>query len=129
MAEDLISKVWQIHSLVGRVTPGILILDNDQVQFVTEEGIQFNEPLSEMKNVKWPFLRMGLGFNASINEKKYQFSFAKPNPSAPELDDSLTDQLLRFTDPGRLWEAIKTFKNLKSDKATTKMWKQILKDK
>lgn len=129
MTQDLISQVWQIHSLIGRVTPGLLICDNDRIQFITEEGIQFNEQLSEMKDVKWPFFRMGFGFDVIVNGKKYQFSFAKPNPSAPELDDTLTDQLLRFTGPGRLSEVIKTFKNLKTDKATTKIWKEILKSK
>lgn len=122
----LVSKVWQIHGLIGRVTPGILIYDKGRVKFITEEGVQFEEPITAMKNIKWPFLRMGLGFDVIVNDKKYKFSFAKPNPSAPELGDELIDQAFRFTDSGRLNEAIKSFKNLKADKATTKAWKEIL---
>ncbi len=124
--EELISKVWQIHGLVGRVTAGFLIYNNNRVQFITEEGIQFDELIIVFKKVKWPFLRMGLGFDAKVNGVKYQFSFAKPNPTAPELDDALIDQLLRFSDPGRIWAAVKSFKKLKGDKATTKLWKGIL---
>lgn len=127
MAQELISRVWQIHGLIGQVTPGLLILDNAHIQFITEEGTQFHVPVTGLKNIKWPFLRMGLGFDAIVNEKKYQFSFAKPNPTAPELDDTLIEPILRFTDGGRLWEAVKSFKNLKADKQTTKEWKKVLK--
>jgi hypothetical protein len=126
MEQELVSRVWQIHGLFGKVTPGLLIKNNDRIQFVTEEGIQFDELITALKNIKWPFLRMGLGFDARVNGKKYQFSFAKPNPTAPELDDELLDQVIRFTDVGRIGEAVKSFKNLKEDKATTKKWKEIL---
>lgn len=124
--QKLVSKVWQIHGLIGRVTPGILIHDKGRIQFITEEGVQFDELIISLKNIKWPFLRMGLGFDAIVNEKKYKFSFAKPNPTAPELDDELLDQTFRFTDTGRVMEAVKSFKTLKSDKETTKAWKEIL---
>lgn len=127
MTDNLVSKVWCLHGLVGRVTAGILILQNDRIRFITEEGMQFDEPVSSLKNIKWPFLRMGLGFDAVVNETKYQFSFAKPNATAPELDDGFFDQAYRFTDAGRLDEAFKSLKNLKNDKATTKVWKEILK--
>lgn len=127
MEQELVSVVWQIHGLIGRVTPGLLIKNNDRIQFVTEEGIQFDEPVTGLTKISWPFLRMGLGFDALVNGKKYQFSFAKPNPTAPEFDDDLLDQVLRFTDIGRLAEAVKSLKNLKADKATTKKWKKILK--
>ena len=127
MEKELVSKVWQLFGLVGRVIPGLLIWNEGQITFLTEEGTQFNVPLTEVKDVKWPFLRMGLGFDAFVNGKKYKFSFTKPNPSAPELDDTVGDQLLRLTDAGRFWDSIGTLSNLKTDKATTRTWKEILK--
>ena len=127
MEQELVSKVWQLFGLVGRVIPGLLMWKNGQVTFLIEDGMQFNVPLAEVKNIKWPFLRMGLGFDAVVNGKKYKFSFTKPNPSAPELDDTASDQLLRLTDAGRLWDSIGTLRNLKTDKATTKIWEEILK--
>src|SRR5687767_2232640 len=118
MDQQLVSKVWQIAGLIGRVTPGLLFWENQQVSYVTGEGIQFSVPLGELKNIKWPFLRMGLGFDANVNGKKYMFSFSKPNVSAPELGDDMIDQMLRFTPGGRLWESFNTLGNLKADKAT-----------
>ncbi|HVE60181.1 MAG TPA: hypothetical protein VNA26_00060, partial [Chitinophagaceae bacterium] len=70
---------------------------------------------------------IGLGFDAVVNGKKYKFSFTKPNPSALELDDTATDRLLRHTDAGRLLDSIHTLRNVKTDKATTRAWKGILK--
>lgn len=127
MQEELVSKVWQLSGLIGSVTPGLLTWSNGQVAFLTQDEIQFDVPLVEVKDVKWPFLRMGLGFDAFVNGKKYKFSFTKPNPSAPELDDTDTDQLMRLFDLGRFWDSIGTLKNLKADKTTTKTWKAILK--
>ena len=74
MEHELISKVWQFSSLIGRVTPGVLTFKKGQVSFITEDGIQFNVPLAEVKNIRYPFLRMGLGFDAVVNGKKYKFS-------------------------------------------------------
>lgn len=127
MEQQLISKIWQLSGLIGKVTPGLLVWDNGQVSYLTEEGMQFHEPLTNLKNIKWPFLRMGMGFDTVVGDKKYQFSFSKPNPSAPELDDSTFDQLKRFTSWGKFWDAIGTLANLKADKSTTKQWKEILK--
>ena len=125
--EELVSKVWQISGLIGRVIPGLLVWNNGHVSFLTEEGLQFKVRLNGLRDIKWPFLRMGLGFDTVVNGKKYKFSFTKPNPTAPELDDTAGDQLLRLTDVGRFWDSIGTLRNLKTDKATTRTWKEILK--
>ena len=129
MVKEVVSRVWQIFGLVGAVVPGLLSFNNGHIAYITEDGIQFNEPVSAIRDIKWPFFRVGLGFDALVNGKKYKFSFTKPNPSAPELDDSLGDQLLRLTDAGRFWDSIGTLSNLKFDKATTRTWKEILKSK
>ena len=127
MEQELVSKVWNIPGIFGSVTPGLLVWKEGNVAFITEEGVQFNVPLSEVKEVKYPFLRMGLGFDAVVNGKKYKFALSKPNPSAPELDDTAGDQLLRLFQVGKFWDSIGTLRNLKQDKATTRAWKEILK--
>ena len=124
--EELVSEVWQLSGVIGSVVPGILTWVNERVAFVTPQGKQFDVLLSEIKEVKYPFLRMGMGFDAVINGKKYKFSFSKPNPSAPELDDESGDQLLRSTHVGRAFDSYKTLRNIRSDKATTQQWKKIL---
>jgi hypothetical protein len=127
MDQQIISKVWQLSGLMGSVRAGLLVYDNGQVIYINDEGSQFSVPLAELKNIKWPFLRMGMGFDTVVNDKKYQFSFSKPNPSAPELDDTTADTYLRPLGVGKFWDAIGTLRNIKADKATTKQWKEILK--
>ena len=127
MTQQLISKVWQLAGIFGIVTPGVLIWDDGEVLYVTQAGTQFEVPLAKLKDVKWPFLRMGLGFDTLVNKKKYKFSFTKPNPSAPDLDDSVADQFIRSTRAGKLLDSIGTLTNLGADKSTTKIWKEILK--
>ena len=83
---ELISKVWKIAGIIGAVVPGALVWKKDEVFFITEEGLQFQAKLSDITNIRWPFLRMGMGFDAEVYGKKYKFSFAKPNPSAAEID-------------------------------------------
>jgi hypothetical protein len=128
MVKNIISKVWRIAGIFGRVTPGVLIWENGYVTFITQEETKFKVPLAELKEVKWPFLRMGLGFNTIVHEKKYKFSFTKPNPSAEDLNDSVTDQFIRSTSAGKLLDSIGTLANIGADKATTKIWREILKD-
>ena len=126
MAQELVSKVWQIAGVFGGVTAGLLTYSDGQVSYLTQEGVVFNVPLAELKNIKWPFLRMGLGFDTDVKGKKYKFSLAKPNASAPDISDTMGDQLLKLVHVGRFWEAVGSFKNLKQDKATTKAWKELL---
>jgi hypothetical protein len=70
---------------------------------------------------------MGMGFDTVVNGKKYQFSFSKPNPSAPELGDSDAEILLRGIGVGKFWDSIGTLSNIKADKATSRQWKELLK--
>ena len=81
MEQELISKVWQLHGALafGGVTPGLLRLKESKVSFINAEGEQFNVPVTEIKEVNWPFYQFGLVFTAVINEKKYRFSFAEPS--------------------------------------------------
>ncbi len=86
MSDELVSKIWEMNdplALTG-VKPGLLILKEGNVSFVTEEGEQFNVPITEMKDVKWPFYEMGLSFTTHVNGKKYRFIFSDPVASAED---------------------------------------------
>lgn len=125
MEQEIISKVWLLHGTFGGASAGLLILGEGKVSFVTAEGEHFNVPVTEVKEVKWPFLQFGLGFNASVNAQKYKFSFMKPN-GAPELDDSTLGQLARFTRIGRGVDSIATLAKWGDSKKTAKQWKAVL---
>ncbi|MDZ4794219.1 MAG: hypothetical protein SGI83_08070 [Bacteroidota bacterium] len=126
MDNQLISKVWHIPSLIGSVVPGILVYEQGAILFITEDGIQFNEPLSALTGIKWPFLRMGFGFDVAVNGKKYKFSFAKPNPSAPEIDVTDHKPYPEVIAGHQYFNDISSLLDIKNDKATTKKWKEIL---
>jgi hypothetical protein len=125
MDQEIVSKVWQIHGALSVATPGLLILSEGKVSFVTEQGEQFNVPVAEVKEVKWPFLQFGLGFNTVVNGTKYKFTFMKPN-TAPDLNDSTLGQIARFTRIGRGVESIATLAHMGADKKTAKQWKAVL---
>ena len=85
MKNNICTKIWHIPHLFGRVTPGVLQYKNGRIAFVTTGGLQFDVVLSELSRISYPLLRMGMGFNATIHGKTYKFSFAKPNPNAPDI--------------------------------------------
>lgn len=126
MKQKLVSKVWNIKGLFGRVIPGILVWDNGRVIFITEEGIKFNVTLSQLTNIKYPFLRMGLGFDTVVNGEKFKFSFSKPNPGAPEIEIVNASPYPRAVFAGQYFNDISSLKDLKKDRATTREWKEIL---
>ncbi len=125
MSQEIISKVWQLHGALTVATPGILALQDGMASFETEDGEAFHVPLSDVKEVKWPFLQFGLGFNATINGQTYKFTFMKPN-GAPQLNDSSILGGLRFTRIGRGVDAAATLAKWGDNKKSAKEWKAVL---
>lgn len=126
MTQQLISKTWQIAGIFGAVTPGALVWKNQQVAFITEEGIQFQAPLADITNIKWPFLRMGMGFDAVVYGKKYKFSFAKPNASAAEISIQNGNPLPKVVFAGQYMDDVSSLADIKENRAECKKWKEIL---
>lgn len=125
MEQEIFSKVWLMHGTFGGATPGLLSLNSNTVSFATSEGEHFNVTVGEVKEVKWPFLQFGLGFNASVNGQKYKFTFMKPNGAA-DLNDSDLGQLAQFTRIGRGVNAVATLAKWGDNKKTAKQWKAVL---
>ncbi|MEO7309656.1 MAG: hypothetical protein ABIX01_04615 [Chitinophagaceae bacterium] len=126
MQQEIESKVWQTHGIFGGSTPGLLSLAEGYISFITPDGVQFHEPLTEVKEVKWPFIRMGLGCSAVVRGKKYSISFGKPNAYAAELDDSTLTQVSRLTGVGRTVDSISTLGKLGSYRKIAKQWRAAL---
>jgi hypothetical protein len=125
MQDEIKSKVWQLKGIFNIGTPGMLILKDGFVSFMTEEGEKFKVPLQEIKDVKWPFLQFGLGLHAFINGQKYKFTFMKPN-GASELDASALDGLFKLGGLGNGVDSIATLANMGNNKRSAKQWKAIL---
>lgn len=126
MSRELISKVWHLHSLFGSSTPGVLLYKNAQVIFITEEGVQFQAPLADLTHIKWPFLRMGMGFDAEVYGNKYKFSFAKPNASAAEISIQPGSPLPKVIFDSQYFDDLSSLGNVKGDRAECKKWKALL---
>ncbi len=122
MSQDLASKVWLMHGVFGGAAPGMLGFKDGTVSFETPQGEVFNVPLTGLKEVKWPTLQFGLGFNAVVNGEKYKFTFMKPNGAA-DLDGSF----IGFTRIGRGIESMATLAKWGDSKAQAKLWKELLK--
>ena len=129
MDKELISTVWKISGIIGKVTPGALVWKNERVAFITEEGVQFQVPLADITNIKWPFLRMGMGFDTEVYGQKYKFSFAKPNASAPEIEIKNGNPLPKVVFAGLYVDDVSSLLDIKSDRQTTKKWKAVLTEK
>ena len=126
MNQDIISKVWQLHGMLGGATPGVLSLQDGMATFETENGEAFHVSLADMKEVKWPFLQLGLGFNTTVNGQLFKFTFVKPN-GAQDLSDSSLRSGLRFTRIGRGVDAVATLAKIGDNKKSAKEWKAVLK--
>lgn len=126
METKFISKVWDIPKLIGNAIPGILVWDNGKILFITEEGIQFNVRREDLLAVKWPFLRMGFGFDTIVNGKKYRFSFSKPNHSSPDIDYTQGSPYPKVFWAGQGFRDLSSLGTIKTDRATTRKWKEIL---
>ena len=124
MEQKLLTKVWQMGGLLSAPTPGLLILSDGHISFVTGDGEKFSVPVSDVKDVKWPFLQFGLGFNSTVNNTQYKFTFMKPNGAA-EIDNSAMEGLTAFSRIGRGIDAIATLSKWGSNKEAAKQWKAV----
>ncbi len=125
MEQEINSKVWQMHGILAAPLPGVLLLQKGNVSFITEKGEQFKVSLAEVKEVKWPFLQFGLGFNANVNGQQYKFTFMKPN-GASDLNDSTLGEVAEMTSLGRGMDAMETLSKWGDNKTSAKQWKAIL---
>jgi len=124
MEQELLTKVWRMQGLLSTPTPGLLILADGHISFVTADGEMFSVPVSDIKDVKWPFIQFGLGFNSTVNGTQYKFTFMKPNGAA-ELNNSSVSQLANITQIGRGIDAIATLSKWGSNKQAAKQWKAL----
>lgn len=125
MEQDLTTKVWQTHGIFQSAIPGCLVLHDSNMAYITDAGEQFNAPLFELMEVKWPGLQMGFGFNAMINGQKYKFTFMKPN-GAPQMNDSSISQITRYTRLGMGIDALQALAKWSDSKKAAKAWKEVL---
>jgi hypothetical protein len=117
MDPEIVSTAWRLHGALalGGYEQGILKLTGGKISFATDEGEQFNVPLLEVRDVKWPFYQLGLSFTAVINDTKYRFVFASPfgNRNPITVGDEVNNILNTFT-------------NITSGSDAAKKWKAVL---
>ncbi|HMR93364.1 MAG TPA: hypothetical protein PKC69_13665 [Chitinophagaceae bacterium] len=126
MSSPLLSKVWRIRGAAQPLIPGALLLKGGMLSFITDEGVKFSIPVHNLRRIKWPWLRWGLGFDAEINGETFKFSFAKPNASAPEIDILPGEPYPRVVFARQWMDDISSLRDIKKDKAAARMWKEQL---
>jgi hypothetical protein len=75
------TPIWQLIGLVSS-SPGLLTLGEGFLCFETAEGTQFRCPVSQIRDVKWPWYSFSCALNLNASGTKYRFSFARPNGAA-----------------------------------------------
>ena len=79
MAEEALRTVaWRLIGLT-RSEPGVLELKSQHLTFETDEQQYFRTPLSEVRDVRFPWYYFGGGVKFRVGEAKYRLSFVRPN--------------------------------------------------
>ncbi len=76
---SLFTSAWLLKGITGSVS-GYLELRDERLTFTTgeDELYLFNVPLSEVKDVVFPWYYFGGGVKLRIGAHKYRFSFIEP---------------------------------------------------
>jgi len=122
MEKEIVSNAWSASGWIASYTAGILTLKEGVVSFFTASGEEFNIPVTEIKNVKWPMLQMGYGVHFDVNGKKYKFTFMQPN-GQKKLDQGLVTSFGRIVNGV---SAIKSLAHMKEYKQVAKEWRGIV---
>jgi hypothetical protein len=84
--DNFVSSAWLLEGITGAVY-GNLKLVNKRLSFTIGERKIFNVPLSEVKNVVFPWYYFSGGVKFRIGAGKYRLSFVEPNcgPGYPDI--------------------------------------------
>lgn len=75
--DALISQVWLLIGLTGS-EQGSLIYANGRIALHTNDRCAFDVPLSEVRDVEFPWYYFGGGVKFSIGADRYRLSFVRP---------------------------------------------------
>lgn len=99
--DSLEDRVWLLSGLTGSEC-GVLRLKNERLRFVSDEGRQvFDAALSEVNEIKFPWLYLGVGATLKIGSEKFRLSFVQPGNTAGGEEVDIMDARAR----GKIWQA------------------------
>lgn len=74
------SPAWLRHGLTS--TPGILMLRETRLAFVSDDGAIFDEPLTAVTDIHFPWYRVSGGFRATVAGRRRRISLTRPPGAA-----------------------------------------------
>ncbi len=80
------TSAWLLVGITGSVH-GVLELDDGRLAFTIEERSVFNVPLSEVRDVKFPWYYFGGGIKFRIRADRYRLSFVLPTDQGGDISD------------------------------------------
>jgi hypothetical protein len=97
--KSLFTSAWLLKGITGSVS-GSLELKNKRLIYVTDDGQRlFNVPLSEVRDIIFPWYYFGAGVKLRIGANKYRFSFIEPYSESG---------VLAACDVGKEWKSLLT---------------------
>ncbi len=96
MTTVITTPVWVLDGLTGS-TPGEMQFQDGRVKLIIEELHVFNVPLTEVKNVNFPWHYFGGGVKFTVGAENYRISFTESG----EYGDISTARL-----NGKIWKGI-----------------------
>lgn len=90
------SSAWLLEGITGAVY-GHLELTNGRLSFTVGEKQIFNVPLSEVKDVVFPWYYFSGGVKFRIGAEKYRMSFVQPGEQGSIIDGRQT---------GKAWKSL-----------------------
>lgn len=101
------SPAWLLAGLGHRA--GVLVLRAGRLAFLGDDGVVFDEPLREVRDLTFPWYWFGGGFRAEIAGTRRKVSLVRPQgapaPTVRVLDLAGLDGLDLLTAAGSLYDA------------------------
>ena len=95
------TSAWLLVGMTGSQY-GVLRAGNGRLAFTTGERRIFDVPLSEVRDVKFPWYYFSGGVQFSVGNERYRLSFVQPNNEAGYPDIS------KGRRAGKVWKSVLT---------------------
>lgn len=117
------TDAWHLRGIT-RSLPGRLHLEANTISFVYDDGdVLFRAPLSEVREIVFPWYYFGGGCKLTVEGVRYRLSFVRPN----DADDAMDRLAAGAGDAGAVYSQVAgKFIDIGSGRAAGRVWEEVL---
>jgi hypothetical protein len=117
------SVAWVLRGITGADSAGLLRLNGGRLTLIGQDGPAFDVPVTEVRDVSFPWFYFSGGMKLTAAGEKYRLSFVKPNNQNSYVAGRAANEIV----PGAGMVAVADITgDIRKGRSAGKEWKRLL---